>query len=562
MKKLISFLLLSAMIAALTACGGAPSPAVSPSPQQTEAAYADSAAAQMQLPFEEQKQIFEDNRELWAFTEPYDSPWFYTFTDLDRNGRLEVIAATTQGTGIFTYGNFWEVLPDGSGIDNCYHKDVEIEGPDDWPEVIQDSLPCYYDAASGCCYYPCENVTRDGYAHQYYSWQVLCLKDGVAEWEFLAAKHVNWRNEETGEEYPDAVTACEDAAGNPISEQDYDGVVEKRFAGMEKSELQLDWVRVENPWPEEEPWPEDEGAAGQQNSSLFAEGPAVVITKNPTSESIAIGGKTWFIAHADNAVSLSWQLVDPEGTVYSLEQAMERHPGLSLQALEGDTLAVSNAPQSLNGWGIQAVFDGEGNLAVTTPAYIYVGDYVTAYRSVIDAYRLAYSTGNSQNGQYLWEHGLSEVAAYSSGVGYALKDLDKNGIPELIIAGMGTDDFSENMAYDFYTQVNGIPVNIATSQARARYYLLTDNTLLSEGSGGASYTYITLHKVNGNSLADLDMVFTDYDEASGATVFYSQQGHSDTLPSEKSARISENEFQTRWEQWKDKVYVPHLIAIF
>ncbi|MBO7373032.1 MAG: hypothetical protein J6U19_02235, partial [Oscillospiraceae bacterium] len=138
----------------------------------------------------------------------------------------------------------------------------------------------------------------------------------------------------------------------------------------------------------------------------------------------------------------------------------------------------------------------------------------------------------------------------------------KNGIPELIIAGMGTDDFSENMAYDIYTQVNGTPVNIATSQARARYYLLTDNTLLSEGSGGASYTYITLHKVNGNSLEDLEMVFTDYDETSDTTVFYSQQGHSDTLPSEKSARISENEFQTRWEQWKDKVYVPHLIAIF
>ena len=561
MKKFIGFLLIAAMIAALTACGGAPAP-VDSTPQPTEASYPDSAAAQAQLSSEEQKQVLEDNREFWAFTEPYDSPWFYTFTDLDRNGRLEVIAATTQGTGIFTYANFWEVLPDGSGIDNCYHKNAEIEGPDDWPEIIQDSLPCYYDALAGCYYYPCENVTRDGYAHQYYSWQALCLEDGAADWEYLASKNVNWRDEDTGEDYPDAVTVCEDAAGNPISEQDYDSMVEKRFAGMEKSELQLTWVRVENPWPEEEPLSGDAEAAGLQDSSLFAEGPAVVITKNPTSESIAVGGKTWFIAHADNAVSLSWQLVDPEGTVYSLEQAMERHPGLSLQALEGDTLAVSNAPQSLNGWGIQAVFDGEGNLAVTTPAYIYVGDFVTAYRNVIDAYRTAYSTGNSQNGQYLWEHGLSEVAAYSTGVGYALKDLDKNGVPELIVAGMGTDDFSENMAYDIYTLVNGAPANIATSQARSRYYILADNTLLSEGSGGASHTYITLQKVNGSSLEDLEMVFTDYDEASGATVFYSQQGHSDNLPSEKSTRISENEFQTRWDQWKNRAYVPPLTAIF
>ena len=548
MKKLIAILLLTSMLTALTACGGAPAPGDSQTGQK-ETAYADSAAAQLQLSFEEQKQMIEDNRELWAFTEPYDSPWFYTFTDLDHNGRLEVIAATTQGSGIFTYANFWEVLPDGSGIDNCCRKNVEIEGPDDWPEIIVDSIPCYYDALSGCYYYPCENVTRDGYAHQYYSWQVLCLKDGVAEWEFLAAKNVNWRDEETGSEYPDAVTTCEDAAGNPITEQEYDGAVEKRFSELEKTELKLDWTRVEIPW-EEEP------------QSLFQEGPAVVITKNPTSETVSVGGKTWFIAHAENAVSLIWQLLDPDGAVYSLEQAMQRHPGLSLQALEGDTLAVGNVPISLNGWGVQAMFDGEGNVALTEPAYLYAGEFVSAYSQIIDAYRTAYSTGRSQDSEYLWGQGLSEMTAYSSGVGYALKDLDKNGVPELIIAGMGTDDFSDRMVYDLYTLVNGVPVNLATSSARMRYYVRTDNTLLNEGSGGASHSYITRERVNGSTLEEIEMVFTDYDEASNATVFYFQQGHSDSLPSEKSVSITDAEFNARWDQWKSGVYVPPLTTIF
>ena len=548
MKKLLSYLLIAVMICALTACGGAPAHDDS-QPEQKETAYADSAAAQLQLSFEEQKQMIEDNRELWAFTDPYDSPWFYTFTDLDHNGRLEVIAATTQGSGIFTYANFWEVLPDGSGIDNCCRKNVEIEGPDDWPEIIVDSIPCYYDALSGCYYYPCENVTRDGYAHQYYSWQVLCLKDGAAEWEFLAAKNVNWRDEETGSEYPNAVTTCVDAAGNPITEQEYDGAVEKRFAELEKTELKLDWSRVEIPW-EEEP------------SSLFQEGPAVIITKNPTSETVSVGGKTWFIAHAENAVSLTWQLLDPDGAVYSLEQAMQRHPGLSLQALEGDTLAVGNVPISLNGWGVQAMFDGAGNVALTEPAYLYVGDYVSAYSRIIDAYRTAYSTGRSKDSEYLWGQGLSEMTAYSSGVGYALKDLDKNGVPELIIAGMGTDDFSDRMVYDLYTLVNGVPVNLATSSARMRYYVRTDNTLLYEGSGGASHSYITRERVNVSTLEEIEMVFTDYDEASNATVFYSQQGHSDSLPSEKSVSITDAEFNASWEQWKSDVYVPPLTTIF
>ncbi len=548
MKKLVAILLLTSMLTALTACGGATEPDDSQT-EQIETAYADSAAAQLQLSFEEQKQMIEGNRELWAFTEPYDSPWFYTFTDLDHNGRLEVIAATTQGSGIFTYANFWEVLPDGSGIGNCCRKNVEIEGPDDWPEIIVDSIPCYYDALSGCYYYPCENVTRDGYAHQYYSWQVLCLKDGAAEWEFLAAKNVNWRDEETGSEYPDAVTTCEDAAGNPITEQEYDGAVEKRFSELEKTELKLDWTRVEIPW-EEEP------------SSLFQEGPAVIITKNPTSETVSVGGKTWFIAHAENAVSLTWQLLDPDGAVYSLEQAMQRHPGLSLQALEGDTLAVSNVPISLNGWGVQAMFDGEGNVALTEPAYLYAGEFVSAYSQIIDAYRTAYSTGRSKDSEYLWGQGLSEMTAYSSGVGYALKDLDKNGVPELIIAGMGTDDFSDRMIYDFYTLVNGVPVNLATSSARMRYYVRTDNTLLYEGSGGASHSYITRERVNGSTLEEIEMVFTDYDEASNATVFYSQQGHSDSLPSGKSVSITDAEFNASWEQWKSGVYVPPLTTIF
>jgi hypothetical protein len=445
---------------------------------------------------------------------------------------------------MYTYGNLWEVLPDGSGIVNCYHKNVEIEGPDDWPEIILESLPCFYDPVTDCYCYPCEGITKSGYDYQYYAWYALCLKEGAAEWEFLASKSVEWLDGGAASK-----VICEDAQGNSITEQEYDTAVERRFAGMEETELKLDWTMVEIPWEEE-------------HSSLFEEGPAVVITKNPTSETVSVGGKTWFIAHADNAVSLTWQLLDPDGSRYSMEQAMQQHPGLVLQALEGDTLAVSNVPISLNGWGILAMFDGEGNVALTEPAYLYVGDFVSAYNGIIDAYRTAYSTGKSRDSGYLWGQGLSEMTAYSSGVGYALKDLDKNGVPELIIAGMGTEDFSDRMVYDLYTLVNGVPVNLATSSARMRYYVLTDNRLLYEGSGGASHSYITLERVNGSTLEEIEMVFTDYDEASNATVFYSQQGHSDILPGEKSVRITDTEFNARWEQWKNSAYVPPLTTIY
>ena len=88
-------LLLSALLLAglLAGCGGSGKPAEEP-------------AAKPALPSDEaQRQVIEANRELWAFTDPYDSPWFYTIADLDHNGLLEILAATTQGTGIFTYAH-------------------------------------------------------------------------------------------------------------------------------------------------------------------------------------------------------------------------------------------------------------------------------------------------------------------------------------------------------------------------------------------------------------------------------------------------------------------------
>ena len=203
-----------------------------------EALCASPASAGARLPLEEQRRILEENRALWAFDEgAYAPEWSYAFTDLDHNGLLEVLSASTQGSGVFTYAHFYEVLPDGSGVRNLYHADAEIEGPDDWPEIILETIPCYYDSAADRYYYVCANVLRDGAAHGMTQLAALCLKDGVAEWEYLASMDVQWT--ESGER-----TSYTDGAGEAISEQDYDSAVERRFAGMERSELRPEWIAV------------------------------------------------------------------------------------------------------------------------------------------------------------------------------------------------------------------------------------------------------------------------------------------------------------------------------
>ena len=154
--------------------------------------------------------------------------------------------------------------------------------------------------------------------------------------------------------------------------------------------------------------------------SAYAEESVPVITKNPTSEAIAIGGKTWFIAHADNANTMTWELVDANGNIYSLADAMAIHPGLKLEALEGDTIAVSNVPLSLNGWGVQATFYGQSGAVSTSPAYIYVGDFLNYYGSVIDKYRYAASLRANFSSQMADELSISECVPYSEKLGYAL----------------------------------------------------------------------------------------------------------------------------------------------
>ena len=555
---LLTALLLAAL---LTGCGGS-KPETQPASAAETAQTQEPQTAATALPSDEvQRQVIEANRALWAFEDPYDSPWFYTVADLDHNGLLEILAATTQGTGIFTYAHYYEVLADGSGLKNLYHDGMEIEGPDDWPEVIRDKLDFYYDPADDSYHYLCEGVTREGAAHQYFAWYALCLQKGVAEWELLASKEVEWLD--GGE--TETIT-CRDAQGNPITEQEYDEAAAERFAGLEKRTAALFWHQVENPFEETagslsegESEPTGEETPVTETPSAPDNNPTFHITKNPTSEALAIGGKTWFIAYADNDTEPTWQLTDPDGQLYSLEAAMDYNPGLRLEALPQGTLAVSDVPLSLNGWGVVARFDGEGGYLYTEPAYLYVGDYVSAYSGVIQRYRAAYESGSRDAG-YAMEHELSEIISSSEHVGYARQDLDKNGIPELIVAGIGTDDFSSNMIYDIYTLTDNRPVNLVQSWARNRYYLRTDSLIVNEGSGGAAFSEVYLFAVGADGLTPKEGIITFF-PGDDRDSCYHQVGHCDYEPQPGDERISMEEYSAVWDSWKSLCYIPPLTQI-
>ena len=410
-------------------------------------------------------------------------------------------------------------------------------------------LPCYYDASSGIIYYVCEDLNKASNTEYDYTLRVFYYQNGVLRSRTLATRIV------INTLYGQVYTICRDNAGNTLSETDYSNYADRYFSNCTKVMHSLNGSSytpspaVPVPTPVSTPIPTPAPTAPPAGTYS---GPAPVITKNPTSESLSIGGTTWFIAHAQNASRLIWQAVSPDGLVYTTAEALALHPGLRLENQSNDTLAVKNVPASLNGWGFQALFEGTGGVAVSTPAYIYVGDFVAAYQSVLSSYRSAYQVGG-HTAQYAASYSLSQMITHSSHVGYAFKDLDKDGTPELFIAGIGTDTAAQAMVYDVYTLTGGVPARLAVSTETNRFYLCTDNAIFNSGAVDSSHSHYFVYRFSNNRLDSLEGYMSCFtgNENDG---YYYQRGSYSPYPREGDVQLSESSFRYRVQQRENTVF--------
>ena len=542
--KLIPMVLLSAAL--LSACAAkAPAPVNTPAPTPTQDIYAAAptpaptptptpAPTPTPMPDSDQRALIERSRNVWEPDLAYET-WFSAITDLDANGRLEILLASLQGTGLYTWVNVWEVNENYTGLTLCPDNTGEGEA---WPDIIKDTMTYYRDPASGRRAYVCLDYMRDGAAHYWIGFDSFCLENGRIDVKTLASK------DEVYNEQGTSTIRYFDANGAEISEDAWNNAERNAFSGQEPGTLSLSWTQLEK--------------QAQATPQPQVSGP-VTITKNPTGESLSVGGKTWFIAHADNATSLTWLLTSPQGQSYTVEQAMEENPGLQIQVLPEDTLAVSGVPLSLDGWSVQARFDGPGGSAVTTPATIHVDDFVAAYRPVLSKYYGAYTSGNN-TAEYAWDNGISEMIAYSQNAGYALLDLNGDGTPELVVGGLGTNSFSDGMVYDLYTLVDGQPVQLACSQARSRYYLRADGSLLNEGSNGAGNSIFVINRVYGSYLVPVESAMTWFMGEGNDGYYHQTEGYS-YEPGDYDEQLDQAQFNYFVGSWRDSVYVPQLTKI-
>lgn len=412
------------------------------------------------------------------------------------------------------------------------------------------TLPCYYDESSGTYYYVCEDLNRASSTEHTYTLRAFYFQNGMIRTRTLATRTVFFSV------YGQSYTSCRDDKGNAISEADYANYADRFFSGFPKVMLKLNgssFVQAPTtPAPTPTPVPYPTPAPTPTPSSTYYSGPAPVITKNPTSESLSTGGTTWFIAHAQNANRLVWQVVSPNGLVYTTAEALALHPGLVLENEANDTLAVRNVPFTLNGWGFQARFEGTGGVAVSSVAYIYVADFVAAYQGVLNAYRAAYLAGGHTT-QYATGNGLSTMIAHSSHVGYAFKDLDKDGTPELFIAGLSTDDLARSTVYDVYTLIGGVPKRLAVSSETDRYYLCTDNAIFNIGAPDAHHSYYFIYRFGNNRLSPSEGYMSCF-TGSEKDGYYYQSGQYSPEPRNGDIQLSESTFRYRVNERNSSVF--------
>ena len=287
---------------------------------------------------------------------------------------------------------------------------------------------------------------------------------------------------------------------------------------------------------------------------------AIVITKHPSSETVSAGDRTWFIASAENETQITWEFFSPDGTMYSLQQAMSAHPGLVLEVLPEDTLGLRQIPASFSGWSARARYDGPGGTATTNRATITVRAAANVpatngdpYGSIIETFRSVRRAGSGNI-----EKGISELVNNYEFLGYAKKDLDGNGVEELILASDG-NCYLPYVVYEVYTIQNGNVEKVVSSRARERYFMLADGRFLMEGSSGAmSSCWITYQFINGSVSID-EQIYTSeepHDMADFAPYYYYCDNHyglSDPMVYDEAARIIES--------WEWQITLPTLIPI-
>ena len=307
--------------------------------------------------------------------------WRYAITDLDHNGRVEVLVASQHQADRSTTVKLWELSEKMDSLVECSTK---LEEGESFPDILSDNADTYYDPATGAwSYLFYDNILlseNEGYTNKC----AVTLKDGSLSYQPLAIEHILVQNGQRTVSYMDP-------EGRTIEAEAFNNAGQQLFFGMDKVSSNFGWFRYEdavdaatlsdsyavftgdktpdktNPLPLPQPLDQMPKPAEDASAPLF-----LYVTKNPTNESREEGKTAYFVAYANIYTSLSWTFVSPEGWEYTPQNFANKFPGVQISGLYSTTLTIDKLPKQANNWGAYCTFNYEGQTARTNTAYLFV----------------------------------------------------------------------------------------------------------------------------------------------------------------------------------------------
>ena len=241
MKKSAMLLVAFALCLVVTACAGSQqsnsfngdvlfsTPDVPPT---NAPAPASSAPVPAKDTVESQLHLIAEHSSIWLNDADAES-YGFAVTDLDHNGRLEIIFSTCQGTGIYSYNQIWEVNEDFTAIALCETETVE---GDSQADIMVQSVLAFYDSGSNVYYYVFDDLAKNGAAEYYENKRAISLqKEKILEMP-LAYKSTIYSDASS------STVTCTDIEGKEITQEEYENIADMVFSNYEKRDVSLGWV--------------------------------------------------------------------------------------------------------------------------------------------------------------------------------------------------------------------------------------------------------------------------------------------------------------------------------
>ena len=184
-------------------------------------------------------------------------------------------------------------------------------------------------------------------------------------------------------------------------------------------------------------------------------------------------------------------------------------------------------------------------------------DYNEIYKPVIDEYYDVIKNPGAYDELEEGKTGVIESAVYLNDkaldeIGYLIKDINADDVPELIIGA--SNDYMRNDIYALFTIKDSKPYYVLEGRSRSSYALIEGGKLYYHGSNGAAYTIFGTYELK----ADGELACTDYNFSYERSNDYTDIGffHNTTGVYEKAAseemNITDDEFRAMEEKLGNK----------